>query len=59
MLGYTQTACKSAFPLAKVDDAVEAITDAIKDYHTKTCIIFKKRTKKRERAYIEFFNGFG
>ena len=56
---YSQIANVSVFPLAKVPAAVKAIKNAIKEYHAKTCIIFKKRTEKKEPAYIEFFYGFG
>ena len=56
---YSQKGNKSAFPLANAHAAVRAITDAIKEYHNKTCIIFKERTEKKEPAYIEFFYGFG
>ena len=56
---YSQKANKSALPLVNAPDAMKAITGAIEEYHNKTCIIFKKRTEKKERAYIEFFYGFG
>ena len=59
MLGYTQTACKSAFPLAKVDDALKQLRMQSKTITQKHASYLRREQRKGNELTLSFLMDSG